>query len=98
MRNLILMVFSVAVAIREMECLLEYAYPIAKNGCRISCVPLEEDDLCIAYCQEQGADDAVCSAAASACLCYDAPDTMMIWNAASSKCPYWNENSVRFLV
>uniref|UniRef100_A0A2I9LPC4 NaTx n=1 Tax=Centruroides hentzi TaxID=88313 RepID=A0A2I9LPC4_9SCOR len=98
MRNLILMVFSIAVAIHEMECLQKYAFPIAENGCRISCVPLQDDDLCIDYCQKRGAEDAVCLAEGSSCLCFDAPDTMITWDEATSKCQYWNENSVKFLV
>ncbi|XP_023240701.1 toxin Cn11-like [Centruroides sculpturatus] len=97
MRNLILMVFSVAVAIREMKC-SRTGYPIRENGCRISCVAGIEDDLCDTYCKNNGAEKGVCKDPASSCYCENGPLHMATWNADYANCEAWKENSVRFYV
>uniref|UniRef100_A0A2I9LPC7 NaTx n=1 Tax=Centruroides hentzi TaxID=88313 RepID=A0A2I9LPC7_9SCOR len=95
MRNLILMVFSIAVAIHEMKC-LRSGYPIRENGCPISCVPGTDNGLCDTYCKNNGAEGGVCKEDASSCYCEKRPLYMVTWNVDYANCQAWKDNNVKF--
>nr|ABR20119.1 venom toxin-like peptide [Mesobuthus eupeus] len=93
MKNLFVIVLMIALLTEMDTSIFDDGYPV-KNGCRISCIPSEHDDLCDQFCKKKKAKSDGCDFDADACYCWGELDEMEIWEPKTSKCNSWNDNLI----
>lgn len=95
MQKIVLMVsILLLLFLNEMDAsMFDDGYPV-KNGCRISCIPDEHDDLCEQFCKKNKAETGGCDFDADACKCWGELGGMEIWEPKSSECKSWNDNLI----
>nr|ACD11806.1 hypothetical protein [Isometrus maculatus] len=95
MKYLILVILPITMLLTDViSYRLEEGYPVAENGCRISCIPNDQEKECKEYCTKNGATNGFCDDDACACLCDEIPDDMTVWLPRKVTCESWNQNLV----